>query len=115
MIAIWNKWVSEAAKKVQPSERGEIEITSLHNYYLEKGELEVGIVEGEWLDAGTFDSLLEAGNIVKKKKLYEKFDPIIDAAIAEFSAVTSFWSMTPSPLMSLCGLAMPFFMASMML
>ncbi|PIP26180.1 MAG: spore coat protein [Candidatus Moranbacteria bacterium CG_4_9_14_3_um_filter_40_7] len=82
---IYDKQISEIAKKVQPSERGEIEITSLHNYYLEKKKLEVGIVKGEWLDAGTFDSLLEAGNIVKNKKLYKKFDPLINQAILEFN------------------------------
>ncbi len=41
--------------------------------------------EGAWLDAGTFDSLLEAGRIVKERKLYQKFDPIIDRAIAEYN------------------------------
>jgi glucose-1-phosphate thymidylyltransferase len=84
-LYIYDNQISEVAKKVQPSERGEIEITSLHNYYLEKEELEVGIVKGEWIDAGTFDSLLEAGNIVKEKKIYKKFDPIIDQAIEEFN------------------------------
>jgi glucose-1-phosphate thymidylyltransferase len=84
-LYLYDNQISEMAKKVQPSERGEIEITSLHNYYLEKGELEVEIVEGEWLDAGTFDSLLEAGNIVKNKKLYDKFDPLINQAIQEFN------------------------------
>lgn len=84
-LYIYDNQISKVAKKVQPSERGEIEITSLHNYYLEKGELEVGIVKGEWIDAGTFDSLLEAGNIVKEKKIYKKFDPIIDQAIEEFN------------------------------
>ena len=42
-------------------------------------------ISGEWLDAGTFDSLLEAGNIVKQKKIFKNFDPLIDQAIAEFS------------------------------
>lgn len=84
-LYIYDKHVSSAAKEVVPSERGEIEITSLHNYYLEKNELEVGVVEGAWLDAGTFDTLLEAGNIVKEKKLSEKFDPLINQAIAEFN------------------------------
>ena len=49
------------------------------------GELTVQKIEGEWLDAGTFDSLLEAGNIVKKKEIYKKFDPTINQAIAEFN------------------------------
>ena len=84
-LYIYDGRVSEAAKKVKPSNRGEVEITSLHNYYLELGELKVSTFDGEWLDAGTFDSLLEAGNIVKEKKLYEKFDPLINKAIEEFN------------------------------
>jgi glucose-1-phosphate thymidylyltransferase len=84
-LYIFDNRVSGAAKKVTPSERGEIEITSIHNFYLEKGELEVGIVEGEWLDAGTFDALLEAGKIVKEKNIYKNFDPLINKAIEEFN------------------------------
>ena len=42
-------------------------------------------MKGDWLDAGTFDSLLEAGNIVKKKGISKNFDPIINKAIAEFN------------------------------
>lgn len=68
---IYDSRVVEAAKNVQPSERGEIEITDLHNFYLEKGELEVAMVQGEWLDAGTFDSLL-AAQILAKEKLQGK-------------------------------------------
>lgn len=75
----------EAAKKAVPSERGEIEITEIHNYYLKKNELRVSPFEGEWLDAGTFDTLLEAGRIVKKREIYKNFDPVIDKAVAEFS------------------------------
>lgn len=84
-LYIYDNRVSGVAKNVKPSARGEIEIVDLHNWYLEKGELEVGIVNGKWLDAGTFDSLLEAGNYVKEKKLYENFDPIINRAIEEFN------------------------------
>lgn len=84
-LYIFDNRVSDAAKNVIPSERGEKEITSLHNFYLEKGELEVSTFSGAWLDAGTFDTLLEAGNIVKEKKIYKKFDPIMDKAISEFN------------------------------
>ncbi|MDO9231747.1 MAG: sugar phosphate nucleotidyltransferase [bacterium] len=84
-LYIYDNQVSSVAKKVEPSERGEKEITSLHNYYLEKEELEVSIVDGVWLDAGTFDSLLEAGNVVKEKEIYKKFDPVINQAILEFN------------------------------
>lgn len=84
-LYIYDKRVVEVAKNVKPSARGEIEIVDLHNWYLERGELEVGLVKGKWLDAGTFDSLLEAGNYVKEKKLYENFHPIINEAIQEFN------------------------------
>lgn len=66
-LYVFDSRVIEAAKSVQPSERGELEITDLHNWYLEKGELEVAMVKGEWIDAGTFDSLLAAQNLAKEK------------------------------------------------
>lgn len=84
-LYVYDSRCIEAAKKAEPSERGEIEITSIHNYYLEKGELTVSTFEGEWLDAGTFDTLLRANNIVREKKIYKNFDPLINQAIEEFS------------------------------
>jgi glucose-1-phosphate thymidylyltransferase len=84
-LYIYDNRVIEAAKMVKPSGRGEIEIVDIHNWYLSKDELAVGLVKGKWLDAGTFDSLLEASAYVKEKKLSEKFDPIINQAIAEFN------------------------------
>jgi glucose-1-phosphate thymidylyltransferase len=84
-LYIFDNRVCEAAKTVKPSERGEIEITSLHNHYLKMGELTVSKFEGEWLDAGTFDSLLEASNIVKQKELHKNFHPVINRAITEFN------------------------------
>ena len=84
-IYIYDNQVSQLAKEVIPSKRGEVEITSLHNAYLKKGELKVGIIKGVWLDAGTYDSLLEAGQIVKEKKLYQQFHPIVEEAIQKFN------------------------------
>jgi len=82
---IYDKKVVAIAKKIKPSARGEIEITDVNNEYLKNKRLKVGVIKGEWLDAGTFDSLLEAGNIVKNKKLYKNFHPLVDKAIAEFN------------------------------
>lgn len=84
-IYIYDNKVIDIAKNTKVSERGEIEITSLHNHYLKSKELKYTKLKGEWFDAGTFDSLLEAGNIVRDKKLYEKFDPIVENAINEFN------------------------------
>ncbi len=70
-LYIYDNRVIKTAKNVKPSDRGELEITDLHNWYLEKQELEVAIVKGEWIDAGTFDSLLRA-QILSKEKLQDK-------------------------------------------
>lgn len=70
-LYIYDSRVVEAAKQVKPSVRGELEIVDLHNWYLEKGELEVAMVNGEWIDAGTFDSLLQA-QLLAKEKLQNK-------------------------------------------
>jgi glucose-1-phosphate thymidylyltransferase len=84
-LYLYDKRVVDAAKNLKPSVRGEVEITDLHKFYLNLGELTVTNFEGKWMDAGTIDSLLEAGNIVKEKKLYKNFDPLIDEAIKEFN------------------------------
>ena len=70
-LYIYDSRVVEAAKNLKPSDRGELEIVDLHNWYLEKGELEVAMVNGEWIDTGTFDSLLEA-QVLAKEKLQRK-------------------------------------------
>ncbi len=70
-LYIYDHRVVEIAKNLKPSDRGELEIVDIHNWYLAKGELEVAMVNGAWLDAGTFDSLLEA-QILSKEKLQNK-------------------------------------------
>lgn len=62
----------QVAKSLKPSDRGELEITDVQNFYLEKGELQVSVIDGAWEDAGTFDSLLRAHNLAKEK-LQDKF------------------------------------------
>jgi glucose-1-phosphate thymidylyltransferase len=66
-LYIYDRQVLEAVKDIKPSPRGELEITDVNNWYLAKQELQVALVPGEWLDTGTFDSLLQAQNLAKEK------------------------------------------------
>ncbi|PIT93651.1 spore coat protein [Candidatus Falkowbacteria bacterium CG10_big_fil_rev_8_21_14_0_10_43_11] len=66
-LYIYDNRVIEIAKNLKPSPRQEFEITDVNKKFLELGELEVAMVNGKWIDAGTFDSLLEAQNLAKEK------------------------------------------------
>ena len=65
---MYNFSVINQAKNLIPSKRNEIEITDLNNIYLKNNDCEVIYLEDDshWFDSGTFDSLLDASNFVKK-------------------------------------------------
>ncbi|MXY93907.1 MAG: glucose-1-phosphate thymidylyltransferase RfbA [Caldilineaceae bacterium SB0670_bin_27] len=66
-VYFYDNRVLDAAKRLEPSARGELEITDINNFYLERGELRVEILGRgfAWLDAGTHESLLQAANFVQ--------------------------------------------------
>ena len=66
-LYFYDKSITEKAKRVVPSDRGELEITDLNRMYLEEGAMAVEILSRgmAWLDTGTYDSLLEAGQFVQ--------------------------------------------------
>ena len=63
-IYLYDETVFQKVKVLKPSRRGELEITDVNNGYVAEGTMTFAYLEGWWTDAGTFDSLLRAGNLV---------------------------------------------------
>jgi glucose-1-phosphate thymidylyltransferase len=65
-IYFYDQTVFDFIKTLKPSDRGEMEITDVNNCYIEKGLMTWDLLEGWWTDAGTFESLLRANQLVAK-------------------------------------------------
>ena len=65
-LYLYDASVFDFIKTLKPSGRGELEITDVNNHYIKKGKMQWTKVQGFWSDAGTFDSLLRASNLVKE-------------------------------------------------
>ena len=63
-IYMYDATVFEKIKTLVPSQRGELEITDVNNAYIREGAMTCSFLDGWWTDAGTFDSLLRACNLV---------------------------------------------------
>jgi len=64
---MYDATVFDKVKTLKPSMRGELEITDVNNAYIDEGTMTYSFLDGWWTDAGTFESLLRAGNLVAKK------------------------------------------------
>ncbi len=65
-IYFYDHTVFDKVRRQKPSARGELEITDVNNSYIEEGMLSFELLEGWWTDAGTFESLLHANNLVAR-------------------------------------------------
>jgi glucose-1-phosphate thymidylyltransferase len=63
---LYDTTIFEKIRRLNPSCRGELEITDVNNFYIQEGTLTYETLEGWWTDAGTFESLLRANNLVAK-------------------------------------------------
>ena len=66
-VYMYDSQVFNIVRTLKPSGRGELEITDVNNAYVRNGEMKFDILKGFWTDAGTFESLLRANNLAKRK------------------------------------------------
>lgn len=65
-VYFYDATVFEKIRRLKPSGRGELEITDVNNFYVQEATLSCEMLDGWWTDAGTFESLLRANNLVAK-------------------------------------------------
>jgi glucose-1-phosphate thymidylyltransferase len=65
-IYMYDATVFDKVRTLVPSKRGELEITDVNNAYIQEGSMTFDFLDGWWTDAGTFDSLLRAANLVSQ-------------------------------------------------
>jgi glucose-1-phosphate thymidylyltransferase len=68
-VYFYDGTVFDRVRTLKPSGRGEFEITEVNNSYLSAGQLSYDVMDGEWTDAGTFESLWRATKMVREKVL----------------------------------------------
>lgn len=77
-LYLYDETVFDRIRQLRPSLRGELEITDLNRLYLEDGQLGFEMLRGDWIDAGTFDSLLEASRLACDHAT--RFEPRLESA-----------------------------------
>lgn len=68
-IYMYDNHVFDIIRDLKPSQRGELEITDVNNAYIQRSEMTYNVLPGWWTDAGTFDSLVRATNLVAAKAM----------------------------------------------
>jgi glucose-1-phosphate thymidylyltransferase len=76
-IYFYDATVFDRIRTLKPSGRGEYEITDINNSYIAEGTLHHTLLEGWWTDAGTFESLWHASNMVREKVLRSAPEPVM--------------------------------------
>jgi glucose-1-phosphate thymidylyltransferase len=88
-IYMYDAEVFDIIRTLRPSGRGELEITDVNNAYIERGEMTWDELEGWWTDAGTFESLLRASNLVAETGANKTDDVAGDAGAAARGAAVA--------------------------
>jgi dTDP-glucose pyrophosphorylase len=92
-LYIYDSGVFEIIKTLKPSGCGELEITDVNNEYIRQGAMGYSVLTGYWSDAGTFESLLRAGMIVKKHR--EKKEGTADERRSHYNNINNIFLPEP--------------------
>ncbi len=71
-LYLYDHTVFEKIGRLRPSARGELEVTDLNRAYLREGTLHFDVLDGDWIDAGTFESLFAASEMARQHTMAEK-------------------------------------------
>jgi len=66
---MYDRRVFDFCKRLKPSKRNELEITDVNNAYIKEGDLYYDVLDGWWTDAGQFDSLYHANELVARERM----------------------------------------------
>ena len=80
-IYMYDPTVFDKIRTLVPSNRGELEITDVNNAYIGEGTMSFSFLDGWWTDAGTFDSLLRAANLVAQMAAKKQVSAELAAAV----------------------------------
>jgi glucose-1-phosphate thymidylyltransferase len=80
-IYMYDRTVFDKIRTLVPSNRGELEITDVNNAYIDEGTMSFSFLDGWWTDAGTFDSLLRAANLVAQMAARKQVSAELTAAV----------------------------------